>query len=313
MPAVKGRRVTLADVARLSGVSTATVSYVLNDSAGHSIPASTRNRVAEAAESLGYVPNNAATVLRTGKSRIVVLDIDLLPESLGLERFIAGFQRETTAVGCVLLVHHGHLTEASLEDIARMTSARATFGVRHYLTGAEAGNLSVDPIATQGGDVVQIDWLRRRGHRHMAFFCPENSTALPVNVAERKQRFTAGARLRGLPDPMISDVPLDVDVAMERIRVLLGERSEITAVATYDDETAIVLLAACTRLGIDVPDRLAIIGFDDSPHAKFVHPPLTSVTIDHYSYGRLAARHALGEDEQGIVPADPSVVERASA
>ena len=314
MPEVTSRRTTLADVAKLSGVSTATVSYVLNQVKQHTIPAITRERVMAAADSLGYVPNNAATVLRTGKSRIVVLDIDTLPESPHLERFIAGFQFETSTSGCVLLVHHGHLTEASLEDVARMTSARATFGIRRYLEGQEVGRVAVDPIATQGGDVIQIEWLLSRGHRHLAFVWPENSPAAPVNVAERIQLFQAGARQRELPEPTLLGVPLQVQPAMDILNTLLVRNPAVTAVAAYNDETALVLLAACARMGLAVPGRLAIIGFDDSPHAELAFPALTSVAIDHYSYGRLAARHALGnEDRSDIQPFNPHVITRESA
>src|SRR5699024_8468011 len=71
------RRVTSADVARLAGVSRATVSYVLNDTPGHRITADTRARVADAAARLGYAPSAAARTLRSGRSEVVLC---LLPD-----------------------------------------------------------------------------------------------------------------------------------------------------------------------------------------------------------------------------------------
>jgi DNA-binding LacI/PurR family transcriptional regulator len=71
------RRVTSADVARVAGVSRATVSYVLNDTPHQTISAATRTRVFEAASSLGYAPSAAARALRTGRSDVVLC---LLPD-----------------------------------------------------------------------------------------------------------------------------------------------------------------------------------------------------------------------------------------
>ena len=70
------RRVTLNDVAAASGVSRATVSFVLNDDPHQTISAATRDRVKEAARTLGYVPHGVARALREGTSRVVVLNID---------------------------------------------------------------------------------------------------------------------------------------------------------------------------------------------------------------------------------------------
>ena len=72
VPAPK-KRPTAADVARLSGVSTATVSYVLNRTAGQTIPEATRDRVLSAAHELGYVPSAFAQALARGASRGVIL------------------------------------------------------------------------------------------------------------------------------------------------------------------------------------------------------------------------------------------------
>jgi DNA-binding LacI/PurR family transcriptional regulator len=72
------RRPTSGDVARLSGVSRATVSYVLNKDPRQSISLATRSRVLDAAQQLGYVPSAAATALRRGRSRLVLLALDPL-------------------------------------------------------------------------------------------------------------------------------------------------------------------------------------------------------------------------------------------
>ena len=88
------RRPTLADVASATGVSTATVSYVLNDKPGQSIPEHTRERVRAAAAELGYVRSGAARALARGRSDLVLLvvpDVPVGPVLVGL------LERLTTA------------------------------------------------------------------------------------------------------------------------------------------------------------------------------------------------------------------------
>jgi DNA-binding LacI/PurR family transcriptional regulator len=88
------RRVTLRDVARASGVSPSTVSFVLNEVPNQTIPQGTRTRVREAALSLGYVPRGTARALMEGSSRVVVLNIE--PEQQGnySRHYIRGFDEE---------------------------------------------------------------------------------------------------------------------------------------------------------------------------------------------------------------------------
>ena len=90
-------RVTLNDLAAASGVSRATVSFVLRDSPGQSISAATKDRVREAARALGYVPHGLARALREGTSTIVVLAIDPALEGNYARSYIAGLDAEPAA------------------------------------------------------------------------------------------------------------------------------------------------------------------------------------------------------------------------
>jgi len=85
---VPERRATLKDVARASGVSTATVSFVLNATPGQTIPPATQERVRGAAAALGYQPHGLARALREGRSRIVLLAIGRVRGGRSLEGFI---------------------------------------------------------------------------------------------------------------------------------------------------------------------------------------------------------------------------------
>src|SRR4051794_15670343 len=83
-------KVTIRDVAGAAGVSVATVSYVLNNTAGQTITERTRDRVRTAADALGYVPHSVARALREGMSRIVLLKVGDMLGGRSLNRFIVG-------------------------------------------------------------------------------------------------------------------------------------------------------------------------------------------------------------------------------
>ncbi len=101
-------RVTITDVAAASGVSRATVSFVLRDSPGQSISASTRERVRQAARDLGYVPHGIARALREGTSRVVVLTIDPVLDGNYARSYVAGLDAELAGHGHMLLVRYTH-------------------------------------------------------------------------------------------------------------------------------------------------------------------------------------------------------------
>jgi Bacterial regulatory proteins, lacI family len=168
-------RVTLNDVAAASGVSRAAVSFVLRDSPGQSISTATRERVREAARSLGYVPNGLARALREGTSRIVVLTIDPALEGNYARSYIRGLDLELAAHEHVLLVRYSH-DPAGRPDkhLIDAVSPRAVlrFG-EPYLTGRElddSGGGWRDGLAAHV--TAQVGYLAARGHQRMALALP---------------------------------------------------------------------------------------------------------------------------------------------
>jgi len=87
----------------------------------------------------------------------------------------------------------------------------------------------------------------------------------------------------------------------------------VTAVAAFDDDVALRVLAALHDLGLDAPADLAVIGFDATEHGALANPALTSVHIDAEAHGRRAARTLLGLDTADLSPAPGRVIVRASA
>lgn len=288
----KTKRPTLGDVARLSGVSTTTVSYVLNRTNGQTISEPTRKRVESAVATLGYVPNNAARVLRAGTSNIVLADVDVMPNSHALDELIRGMEEVLATQSCTLLVHYGHLSSSSLDDVADKVSARAVINLRSTQRNEDSGEGANDRgLSTYGA--LQADHLIERGHSAIAVAFPED----PRWRALATER-TTGVRRRlesaGFAPPIEFEVPADVESAAEVIASVRKDHPEVTAVAAYNDDVAVLVLAAARRAGVRVPADWAVIGVDDSIYAPLAEPALTTIAVDSLEVGRQLAKHALG-------------------
>ncbi|WP_433826588.1 LacI family DNA-binding transcriptional regulator [Actinoplanes sp. CA-015351] len=292
-------RVTMRDVARASGVSQATVSFVLNETANQTIPDATRERVRRAAAELGYVPHSIARALREGASRIVVLEAGGLPRGNSLESFIAGLDAELALAGHCLLVSYGS-SAAAIEAV----SPRAVIDLPAVYASPDrevADGGWIDGMAAHM--LTQIGHLASRGHRLIAVAVPAGSDPLFALMTEHVH---SAARELGLPppEPVLVDGP-------ERLRTLLDDG--VTAVAGLHDDAALGVLAALSDLGLRAPDDLAVIGFDDTPQGALWRPRLTSVRIDARAYGRRTARQVLGLPVGDATPAPAEVIIRDSA
>src|SRR6516164_7453881 len=162
------KRVTLSDVAAASGVSRATVSFVLRNSPDQSISPATRERVRQAARDLGYVPHGIARALREGSSRIVVLNVDSGLEGNYSRSYIRGLDDELAAHDHVLLVRHGHTAHQSTQQVLDAIAPRAVLRLAEpYLAGPEFdhGGWS-DSFAANAA--LQIRYLAGRGHTCIA-------------------------------------------------------------------------------------------------------------------------------------------------
>lgn len=311
-------RVTLNDVAAASGVSRATVSFVLRDSPGQSISAVTRERVREAARTLGYVPNGLARALREGTSRIVVLTIDAAFDGNYARSYISGLDAELAAHEHVLLVRYAHAhdaTERSERLVLDTVIPRAVlrFG-EPYLTGRElddSGGGWRDGLAAHVA--AQVGYLASRGHARIALALPGRDT--PLRSVRQRFADQAAAAL-GLPPLLPFTIPETAapgTSAADSLRALRALPDPVTAVAAFDDDVALRMLAAMRSLGLSAPGDLAVIGFDDNGYGAMTSPALTTVHIDAEAHGRQAARAILGLSAADLSPTPGRVIVRESA
>jgi DNA-binding LacI/PurR family transcriptional regulator len=304
-------RVTLRDVAEASGVSQSTVSFVLNDVPNQTISPGTRDRVRDAARTLGYVPNGIARALMEGTSRIVVLNVDRAHEGHYSREFIRGLDKELALYGFVLLVRHGHATSSDVKQILDVISPRAVlrFGDA-YLSGhglEDSGGGWKNGMAAHV--LLQMRYLVERGHPQIALGLPAGDPLAEVRV--RYANEVAG--MLDIDEPLPFVVPGEPEGAIAAIEQLRASRPDITAITAFDDITALRTLAAMKELGLTAPEDLAVIGFDETEYAAMFTPGLTTLRADGEGHGRLAARRALGLDTADIHTKLGRVIERESA
>ncbi|MEU4659562.1 LacI family DNA-binding transcriptional regulator [Streptomyces sp. NPDC023723] len=298
-------------MAAASGVSRATVSFVLNDDPHQTISAATRDRVKQTARELGYVPHGVARALREGSSRVVVLNIDVGMEGHYSRSYIQGLDAELTAHDHVLLVRHGRHTPQSTQQVLDVIAPRAVirFG-ETYLTGRELDDLGGgwrDGLAAHAA--MQLRHLVEHGHTEVAVALPHTESPL----AATRLRFTGqAARDLGVRAPRTFVSPPGRTACAEAVRALLKGAPEVTAVAGFNDDVALRILMALLDLGRRVPDDVAVIGFDDNGYGAYTTPGLTSVHVDAEAHGRLSARLALHLDTDGLRPPPARVVVRES-
>ena len=285
-------RTTSADVARASGVSRTTVSYVLNGRGGSSISAGTRERVVEAARRLGYAPSAAARALRTGRSDLVLCVLPDWPIGPVVDSLLEHLTEELAARGMAMLVHHGR-DRRPLADLWRAVDVRAVVGLAPFAPEDEqamrragirvlatAAGAVAGPGAAEGAQMqtgrLQVEHLAARGHRTLGY-----AATADRRVAAFAEQRLAGARRAcaelGLAGPRVEPVALDLAAAVAAVRSWRGARPAVTAVAAYNDEVALAVLAGLRAEGLRVPQDVAVVGVDDIPAARLAVPALTTV------------------------------------
>lgn len=295
----------IRDVARRAGVSTATVSFVLNEAQRHRILPKTQNRVFKAVKELGYSPNVLARNLSVGRSHIlgvIVSDISnpFFPE------IIAAFQEAANLNDMEAIVmntnYDAHRTKASVSrlmalqvpgvailtsqidpSIAKALASRGICAVYLDLGRAErcVSNIAVD---YEQGITAALEHVRGLGHARIGFI---GGSPHLLSSQMRRAAFVAGAEKIGSLETMVVDSDFTVQGGyVACAKLLTGLRA--TAILAANDLMAIGAMHAAYDRKILIPGDLSVVGFDDIRFAQHTLPPLTSVAIPRSEIGRLA-------------------------
>jgi DNA-binding LacI/PurR family transcriptional regulator len=285
MNAKDGLMTSSADVATRAGVSRSTVSQILNGR-GHLFTDETVALVRETAEAMGYRPSLAGRTLARGKSDIVITLIpditfgppirefvDLLTEGLakaGLTNLLRLASSENTLQDAILgLRPHAVVALAPLreDEVSRLQHQ----GV-HVIGPPQLAQASVD---TEIGR-LQAEHLRSHGYRRI----------VAVRPLSKREQFSAPNRASGVVEfgrlhdmYVLPTVEIDL-TSKEALKAVRSFPSGKIGVACYNDETALAVLGAAQRLGLDVPGDVGIIGVDNSAVAHASTPTITTININ---------------------------------
>jgi LacI family transcriptional regulator len=302
----KSRPSTIADVARLAGVSIATVSRVLNGTTPvHNEKA---DRVRLAMEELQFVPHHAARVLASKRTNTIGLVLSEISGAF-FPPMLKGIESAAYESDYDLLIHStkkegpsrrplgDHNTDGLLiftdsldhRELHRLYSINFPIVLLHH-TPPESLNIPVITIENKSGAATMTDHLvKAHGCRRIVFLRgPEGhedsvwrERGYRESLEENKIRFNPG---------LIRSGAFDEEEALATVRQMLADGIKFDAIFAGDDDSAIGAIRALKLAGRRVPQDIAVVGFDDVPFAGYLSPPLTTVRAPIEQVGREAVR-----------------------
>jgi LacI family transcriptional regulator len=318
--------VTIKDVARLSGVSSMTVSRVINDS--QRVRPETRRRVEEAIAELGYVPSRLARGLsrrRTGTLAVIVPDVanpfftmvvraaEEVARRGGYRVILCDTRADLRVERDVveeLIAHRvegiviAPVSNASAAHLWRMDS----FGVPCVLVDRTLPGVDTDAVVgdSVGGARRLVEHLISLGHRRVGLIVESDQVS---TARDRRRGYEEALAAAGVPvdDDLVVETTVDPDGGAEGMRRLLQLNKRPTAVFTVNNLVALGAIEAVRDAGLEVPDDVALVCFDDIEYASRLYPFLTVLEQPAETFGTVATQLLL-ERIHGRGPARRNVV-----
>jgi LacI family transcriptional regulator len=296
---------TIRDVAKASGVSTATVSNVLNKTG--KVGRRTKNLVLSTVKRLGYLPNIHARRLASGNTKtlgIIVSDIEnpFFPEiiktflsrtrELGYEAILSdtNYDPERTQEAASRMMAH------NVSGVAIMTSeistrlinqmARRKIAVTFLDLAPARGYVSTLSIDYASGIEQTVRYLHGLGHRRIAFVA--GRPKLKSNIARLRAYEESMAKLGLEPGPVLhGDLRFEGGRAAGLAIAQMSPRP--TAVMAVNDITAVGVMKALISAGLKVPEDISVTGFDRTRLVEYSQPSITTVDVHRDLLGQMAA------------------------
>jgi DNA-binding LacI/PurR family transcriptional regulator len=323
-------RITIKDVARAAGVSTQTVSRVLNERPD--VSSKTRLRVQQVIAELGYSPNVIARNLSRGRTNTLgVIGYGLI--YFGISGVIAGIESKANELGYSLTLSLINRVDPSRVDrilydflsrrvdgiiwavpgnISAVNWLAEKFSAVHtpimYINMGQNGSDFVTALDNRLGGRLATEHLLQVGYQRVGIITG------PYHWWEAQERLmgwqeTVEAAGYSDIDRLIIEGDWNAPSGDVGIHSLLDQNPEIDAVFISNDQMALGALQAARRLGLKVPEDLGIVGFDDIPEAAYFYPSLTTVRQDTQKLGALAVQqlHTLIQAEQRDESLEPEI------
>jgi LacI family transcriptional regulator len=303
--------ITIRDVAKAAGVSISTVSRVLNDK--DDVAPETYQKVQDVIEELDYTSSLAARSMRSRRTNVIGLIMPDVEDPFSIQ-VMKGVNRAIAELGYDLIVYTGgdikkestadreqryvSLLNSSITDgVILVTPAATTFSTASPVVVVDPNNEGPDcpaVIATnRAGALAVMKYLIELGHRRIGF------------IGGRSELESAGRRLQGYKDGLSeAGIPLDPEMIQSGdyteetgyicAQKLLELPDPPTAIFAANDQSAIGAIRAISEAGLQVPEDVSVVGFDNIPEAAYIRPGLTTVDQSIDTMGYIATEMLIG-------------------
>lgn len=291
------RSISIHDIARELNISATTVSYVLNGKGLEKrISTAMQKKIRQYVESVGYRPNHIAQSLRTGKTKVVgilVEDISdsffariarLIEEELyksGYKIFHSSTNNETKRAKELLQMFRGRQVDGYImapapgleEDIiSLLNESKPVILFDRYFPGLDTVNVMIDNL---GGAYTGVEHLVENGFKNIAFVTLNSEQ---VQMKDRLKGYVQAIAQWSLPE-YIQKIEYNTppDEISSIVQTLLTNNPEIDAILFATNYLAVSGLSAMQSLGLQIPNDIGIVGFDDHAHFALFSPSITAV------------------------------------
>lgn len=330
---IKDRHITIKDVAKLAGVGIATASRALNNR--EDVSPSTRQKVLEAAQRLGYVPNSLARSLVYGKTKKIGVIITTILNPF-YATVVSGIESVLASKGYTLILYNSNedpykekeailalrqqrvdgLILAPIEyeslNVKYLIETKIPFVLVARRTKEEdtnfviADDFKVGKIATQ--------YLIEIGHRKILFLNSWKSSSAKLRLEGYKEALREAGFL--INPKLIYSLEPNTDLKALLEKILLN-KSRPTAIFCFCDSIALEVMKILKGMNFKIPEDIAIVGCDNLEYTELLSPPLTTIEISKYDMGVMAAKILLeileAENKEPIhFVFEPKLIVRAS-
>lgn len=317
----RNKRPTLQDVANHLGLTKMTVSRYLRNP--DSVAKETQQKIAEAIDLLGYIPSQAANMLFNSRSRAIGVLVPSLTNQVFAD-VIKGIEQVTDQAGYqTMLAHYGYSEEKEEQRIESLLSYHVDgliLSENHHsprtLKMLKVANIPVVEIMDSGQIGLQqgvgfdnisaahamVETMIYRGRKNIVYF----SARMDKRTQLKMQGYEQAMIKHGLtPHCLVTEEPSSFSLGARQLQEALIAYPDIDGIFCTNDDLAIGALFECQRLGIAIPDQIAIAGFHGHDVGQSLTPQLATVITPRLEIGRVAAQELLaridGEPQQASI------------
>ncbi len=328
------KKVSIYDIAKIAGVSSASVSYVINGKG--KVSQETKQRILKAMEQTGYIPDTTAVTLSTGKSHLVALCLPFKDASEAFVNnpfygeFLGYFEKEMIKEGYDIII--GSLMDANeftrwvksrnLEGIVMMGlfpseiyEAVQKLGIAVVLVDVYESyspafkNIRVDD---KGGSYNATKYLIDCGHQNIGFIGGNINNSLVDDMRYVGYLQALEENHLNLDNKHVYKIPATFDGGYAIAEEIASHIDEMTAIVCAADIIAIGVIRRLNELGHKIPDELSIVGFDDIQAARYIYPALTTIHQSIREKGRLSALTMINQLNENVKVDQEAVVIKTS-